>query len=243
MPLSTEAELQDAYRGEQVASRYVSTRFLCESNRLLHERQVAAAQRLLDAIGSGAALEIAPGPGRITRDVRPRGRLVCLEYNEGMLAEGRAACSPSVEWIQGNAFDLPFGAEFDLVWTFRFIRHFHASDRYRLYDEVRSALRPGGWFLMDAVNETQSLPLRKARPEDYPIHDELYREETLRNELRKAGFDVVDLRPVQKFHRAQHLCDVYVGPRWKGLNRALVRGLEALPRRSSLEWIVTCRRA
>ncbi len=241
--LSTERELQEAYRGEAVAARYVAARFQSELHRLLHERQVAAVQRSLDRIGRGAALEIAPGPGRVTRDVRPTGSLVCLEFNEGMIEQGRGACPPSVRWVRGNAFELPFGAEFDLAYSFRFVRHFLLEDRRRLYGQVRRVLRPGGEFVFDAVNERFSRPLREARPEEYPIYDELYCEDALRSELAEAGFADVRLESVQKWHRLQGQSDVLVGPRSARLNRAIVRGLEALPRRIGLEWIVTCRRA
>src|SRR5688572_5565825 len=104
MTLATENEIQSAYRGNDTAQAYVDQRFVSELNRLLHERQVAAVQRVMDEQQPARTLEVAPGPGRITRDVRPTGQLVCLEYNEGMIAEGRANTPSSVQWQQGNAF-------------------------------------------------------------------------------------------------------------------------------------------
>jgi ubiquinone/menaquinone biosynthesis C-methylase UbiE len=115
-------------------------------------------------------LEVAPGPGRITRDVAPAGELVCLEYNEGMIAEGRRCCGEHVRWVQGNAFELPFGeGEFGFAYSFRFVRHFHRADRDRLYAQLRRVLEPGGWLVMDAVNARVSAPIRDANPEAYPI--------------------------------------------------------------------------
>src|SRR5262249_4547749 len=132
---------------------------------------------------------------------------------------------------------------FDLVYSFRFLRHFRRDDRNRLYAEIQRVLRPGGYFLMDAVNERVSRPLREANPEDYPIYDVLYTEEELRRELTTAGLEPVELRPVQKFYRWQYRSQVLLGPRANWLNRLVIRGLEHLPAGHGLEWIVTCRRA
>ena len=116
--------------------------------RLLHETQVAAVNRAMHDLGAVRSLEMAPGPGRVTRDVRPAGELVCLEFNEGMIAEGQRCCSPHVKWVQGNAFELPFeDDEFDSAYSFRFVRHFHRNDRDRLYAQLSRVLRPGGWLV------------------------------------------------------------------------------------------------
>ncbi|HXG09734.1 MAG TPA: class I SAM-dependent methyltransferase, partial [Gemmataceae bacterium] len=150
--ISDEAGIKASYQGEAVAGEYVARRFASELYRLLHERQVAAVQRVIDRVQPGYILEIAPGPGRLTRDLRPTGTLVCLEYNEGMIAQGRAAAGWAA-WVRGDGFRLPFDQIFDLVYTFRFVRHFRRSDRERLYVQVRRVLKPGGYFVLDAVNE------------------------------------------------------------------------------------------
>ncbi len=240
--LSTERELRGAYEGHYTAASYVGQRFASELHRLLHDRQVATVNRLIDAVRPQRSLEIAPGPGRLTRDVRPSGQLVCLEYNEGMIATGRTACAPSIPWVRGDGFRLPFRADFDLVFSFRFIRHFHHPDRVRLFAEIHRLLRPGGYLVFDAVNERVSRPLREANPQEYPIYDKYYRIEELRAELDRAGFKPMAIEPVQRFFSWQYRSQVLIGPRSSWANRLLIRGLELVPWHNSLEWIVTCRR-
>jgi ubiquinone/menaquinone biosynthesis C-methylase UbiE len=242
-PLSTEDDIQAAYSSPTVAQEYVARRFKNELHGLLHDRQVSAVQRVMDRTRPRRILEIAPGPGRVTRDLRPTGRLTCLEFNEGMIEQGRSACGAKAEWVRGNGFALPFGPEFELVYSFRFVRHFHREDRERLYAQVRRALLPGGHFVLDAVNERVSRPLREANPAEYPIYDKLYTAEALRKELAGAGLEVVTLTPVQKFLRLQGLSQTFLGPRARWLNRLVIRGLERVAWGDGLEWIVTCRRA
>jgi ubiquinone/menaquinone biosynthesis C-methylase UbiE len=239
-PLSSRAEIQTAYRSPATAEEYVERRFTAELNRLLHNRQVATVQECIDRIAAERVLEIAPGPGRLTRDIRTPGMLVGLEYNEAMIAQGRAACGARVGWVRGSGFQLPFDQAFDLVYSFRFIRHFHRADREALYAEIRRVLKPGGYFVFDAVNERVSRPLREADPQAYPIYDELYRPEALRAELRGAGFEPLRLIPVQKCYRWQCRSQVLLGPRAGWLNRAVIRFLERLPWRDGLEWVVVC---
>ncbi len=240
--LATEHEIQDSYRDSGVAQRYIENRFVSELMRLLHDRQVGAVNRVMSRVGPRQSLEIAPGPGRLTRDVRPAGELTCLEYNEAMIEQGRTACPAAVRWVQGNAFELPFDAEaFDFAYSFRFVRHFHRDDRRRLYGEVRRVLRPGAMFVFDAVNRVVSEPLRKANPDGYPIYDKLYNDpDEIRRELADDGFRMVECVPVQKRFSAQYRAQVLLGPRSRLLARAAIRVLERLGKGSPLEWIVTC---
>lgn len=243
MALASESEIQEAYSDKTVAAGYIQERFSCELNALLHERQVAGLKNLLTHAGAGRVLELAPGPGRITREMRGLHSLVCLEYNTEMIKLGRPACEPAIVWIRGNGFHLPFKRVFDLVYSFRFVRHFHSEDRKRLYGEIHSVLKTGGYFVFDAVNRRLSKPMRGAHPEKYVIYDKLYGLNDLCRELADAGLHPVDVLPVQKFYRLQYLSQVLLGPRANWLNRLLVRGLECLPANDGLEWIVTCRRA
>jgi ubiquinone/menaquinone biosynthesis C-methylase UbiE len=168
--------------------------------------------------------------------------VVCLEYNEGMIKYGQPACDGKAVWVRGNGFQLPFAQVFDLVYSFRFVRHFHRKDRERLYAEIRRVLKPGGSFVMDAVNEHVSGPLREGNSDDYPIYDKLYRPDELHSELTEAGLVPLQMHAVQKRYGWQFRSQVLLGPRVNWLNRLVIRALERLPGRDGLEWVVTCRR-
>jgi SAM-dependent methyltransferase len=236
--------IRNAYEGRDTAQKYVAERFVSELTRLQHERQVAAINRAFQLRKAQDVLEIACGPGRLTRDVRLPSHLSCLEYNAGMLEEARQNCPAAIRWIRGDAFSMPFESQFDLVYTFRFIRHFRLPDRRRLYDQVHRALRPDGWLVMDAVNAVVSGPVRAANPADYPVYDKLYdRLDDLRGELAESGFELVTAEPVLTWYPAQFRAQVLLGPRSSWLCRTAIRMLEKLRSGPALEWIVTCRRA
>ena len=242
--LRSEADIQSAYSDGSDAARYIDRRFVAPVMRLLHDSQVAAVNAMLHARRPNSTLEIAPGPGRITRHVETIGALTCLEYNAAMLEQARPACRGDIRWVQGNAFELPFKQDFDCVYSFRFIRHFEQLDRSRLYGQIHGVLRPGGLFMMDAINQRVSLPLRVASPQDYTIYDKLYDGlDELRRELAAHDFELVAACPVLRWIHVQSWLQDVVGPRALWLARQLIRGIEAVPSGSPLEWVVTCRRA
>jgi ubiquinone/menaquinone biosynthesis C-methylase UbiE len=242
--LQSEEEIQAAYGNNDVAKTYIDRRFIAPLMALLHRRQVAAVNSVMTLLRPADALEIAPGPGRITRYVDFPGRLTCLEYNAAMIEEGQIACRDEVRWIEGNAFEMEFERQFDFIYSFRFIRHFDSRDRDRLYGRVAAALRPGGLFMMDAVNERISLPLRQACPKEYTIYDKLYRNlDEVAEELAPHKLIFESAAPVLKRFTAQRLVQNIVGPRCEWLCRSLIAALETIPSRSPLEWIVRCRRA
>ena len=152
-------------------------------------------------------MEIAPGPARLTVDIAPvLERIALFDASAEMLHEARRRLeerrlSARATFVRTDAFQLPLRAQFDLVYTFRFIRHFERDDRLRLYRQMASVLRPGGWLVFDAVNERASAPLRAGETRRYAHFDALLRPDALADELRASGFEVVSLDGVQRRSR------------------------------------------
>ena len=177
-------EIRDAYRLDAVAQAYVAERFRQPLGAVLHRRQVEAVLRVIRAVQPERVLEIAPGPARLTVDVVRafRGQLIMVDSSMQMLGEARKRlgiplrCRPA----QADAFALPFRSEFDMVYSFRLIRHFDLAERAALYRQIAHVLRPNGLFVFDAVNRTVSEPLRaRAAPGEYQHFDALLRPEQL----------------------------------------------------------------
>ncbi|WP_255192463.1 class I SAM-dependent methyltransferase [Natronobeatus ordinarius] len=95
-------------------------------------------------------LDVACGTGIVARRAASRvgtsGSVVGLDVNDGMLAvaaEAAADASPSIEWRQGDATDLPFADEaFDVVCCQQALQFF--DDPVAAAEEMRRVLTPGG---------------------------------------------------------------------------------------------------
>ena len=240
--------IQRAYQDEEVARQYVDRRFTSPLGAMLHARQAAAVRALIRAESIAHALEIAPGPARVTVDTAPQlNRVTLIDASAQMLEEARRRLharqlTARTTFVRGDAFHLPVRAGFDLAYSFRLIRHFTRDDRLRLYRQIAAVLRPGGWLVFDAVNADVSGPLRaRAKPGEYEHYDALVRPDELRHELDETGFQLVSLQGVQ--HRIELLnrCQIYIAPRSARLARVVMNVVDRLGGKP-LEWIVVCRR-
>ena len=241
-------DLRDAYRDQTVASEYIERRFRSPLGALLHDRQSNVIRRLIGAHAIRSAAEIAPGPARLTTAVAPLvDRITLVDASAEMLTEARRRlagrdlrCRTQV--VQADAFALPLKAGFDLVYSFRLIRHFERSDRVRLYQQIGSVLRPRAWLVFDAVNEAVSASLRAtAAPGEYQHFDALLRPASLREELGEAGFEIAALIGVQHRYNVLLKCQIYLAPRSTRLARAAM-GLIDRCGGEPLEWVVVCRK-
>jgi ubiquinone/menaquinone biosynthesis C-methylase UbiE len=213
---------------------------------MLHARQVAAIRKILRERRPKRLLEIAPGPARVTRDIEAEftGTGILIDASAQMLHEARRGLrGPHFRCIQGDAFRLPCIGQFDLVYSFRLIRHFDIDERVALYRQMGACLKPGGVLVFDVVNAAVSAPLRaNAAPGEYEHFDALQTAEQLRTEVEEAGLHVTSLEGVQRRYGALRQLQIYVAPRSARLARGLMEAIDRVPGGAPLEWIAVCRK-
>jgi ubiquinone/menaquinone biosynthesis C-methylase UbiE len=192
-------------------------------------------------------LEIAPGPARLTTGVIDlAGQLTLVDASAEMLGEARrrltlTAVNARYTLIRGDAFCLPFPSRFDVVYTFRLIRHFKAEDRLRLYREAARVLKPGGRLVFDAVNERVYESMR-AIADGGQHYDASLDRTALCAELAAAGFEVESLHGTQHRYAMLHRLQVLVAPRSAKLARLAMNVVNRYGGGEPLEWVVVCRR-
>jgi len=161
-----------------------------EENRRLREQAVAdpVGPRLLrTGLSAGmAALDLGCGPGVTSRAmasvVGPSGRVVGLDRSAARIEDARRGAElPNLEFLEGDAFRLPFAdGEFDYCWS-QFVFEYFA-DRAPALRELWRVTRPGGTVVIADVDNSGFL--------NWPFPAEL--EDGLRKlegVLRSTGFD------------------------------------------------------
>lgn len=238
-------EIRGAYSQPATAEEYIDRRFTSAWGSVMHAAQVRVINEVIRTHGVKRVLEVAPGPARLSHEVTGFEHGCLCEFNESMLQVARRRLGgPHGRWriVRGDAFRLPFQPPlgFDMVYTFRFIRHFELPERAALYKQVRSVLKDDGLFVFDAVNVKVG-PASRVRDglEKHPLYDEFYEANALKRELVEHGFTPVSLTDVIRHMRVQTWIQVLVGPRSWTFARLLIALLEYLPGQP-LEWVVVC---
>lgn len=246
--VSGQDAVRDVYRQDELADDYIRSRYESDFfGRATHDHQVRILRRIITDLHAKRVLEVAPGPARLTVHL-PRVEYGCaVEQSPAMIrnAEKRLQSYGRDDWHlrEGDAFDLPFrSGEFDIAMAFKLVRHFDRTDRLRLLDNMRRAVRSGGHVILDVANDAAYgwLHAKWGLTIDW-IDDFRFTQSLFLAEMCDAGFTDVRLYPVQPLIQAQYYCWCHL-PR---LSRALARGvgrmLEWYPWGQPFEWIAVCR--
>jgi demethylmenaquinone methyltransferase/2-methoxy-6-polyprenyl-1,4-benzoquinol methylase len=124
----------------------------------MHHRWRARAADLARVGPGSRALDVATGTGDLAIELARRGAEVTgLDFSERMLelARGKA---PGLEWVQGNALELPYGdGEFDAATVGFGARNF--ADLGRGLAEMARVTRPAGRVVVLEITTPQRPPL------------------------------------------------------------------------------------
>jgi demethylmenaquinone methyltransferase / 2-methoxy-6-polyprenyl-1,4-benzoquinol methylase len=124
----------------------------------MHHRWRTRAADLARVERGSRALDVATGTGDLAIELASRGAAVIgLDFSPRMLelARGKA---PGIEWVEGNALELPYGdGEFDAVTVGFGARNL--SDLDRGLAEMARVTRPGGRVVILEITTPQKPPL------------------------------------------------------------------------------------
>jgi ubiquinone/menaquinone biosynthesis C-methylase UbiE len=243
-----EQSVRALYEDLAVAESYIHQRFGHAWGQLLHQKQVAEINKVIQETKPENILEIAPGPARLAAELNGVRRGVMIDNSAPMLALAKrrlqdAGLAHLWDLEQGNAFVLEkLRRRFDLLFTFRFIRHFRRDERARLYRAIDACLRPGGRLMFDVVNKTMRDKIDARQTDKAPggldVYDETYSAESFRREMAEHGFKVLRLTPVIQHFFLQSR----IGYRLPTLSNILVGLVDRVPSREPLEWIALCQK-
>jgi demethylmenaquinone methyltransferase/2-methoxy-6-polyprenyl-1,4-benzoquinol methylase len=124
----------------------------------MHHRWRARAVDLARVGPGSRALDVATGTGDLAVELHGRGASVTgLDFSEAMLDLAREK-APGIEFVRGNALDLPFAdGEFDAVTVGFGARNF--ADLERGLRELARVTRPGGRVVILEITTPQKPPL------------------------------------------------------------------------------------
>lgn len=135
------------------------------------------------------ALDVCCGTGAAMIALRPhvRDEVVGIDFSPGMLEEARrrvahAPGSARPTFLQGDALEMDFQGEFDLVTCFGAFGHILEQDQLRFVQRIHRALKPGGRFVFVT---TEHPPLLNHKALIYRVFNAVMR---VRNRIWKPEF-------------------------------------------------------
>jgi hypothetical protein len=254
MPADDEITVAAQYQDGFVADNYLAERLRFSWQNLLHQKQVAAINRVLESFLPLKVLELAPGPARLSVNLKGVKHGFMVENSEEMIVIALKRLRDSGldrvwEIIHGNAFNLDRlieASSCDFCFTFRFIRHFHLNDRVRLYRLIRERLTSRGFLMLDVVNEFTRAKIdarqRGKLNQKLCIYDASYSESNFKKELDSNGFKVIMMEPVINYFSLQSWLSYKFDDVFRRVTMTAVSFLEKIPSRHSLEWIALCQK-
>jgi demethylmenaquinone methyltransferase/2-methoxy-6-polyprenyl-1,4-benzoquinol methylase len=149
---------------DRIAGRYDAMNSVMSAG--MHHRWRARAVDTTRLGPGAAALDVCCGTGdlalELSRRVGPQGRVVGLDFSAPMLELAAAKSAQSgarIEWMQGNALELPFSDDtFDAATVGFGVRN--VADLGRGIAEMARVVRPGGRVAILEITTPQRPPLK-----------------------------------------------------------------------------------
>jgi ubiquinone/menaquinone biosynthesis C-methylase UbiE len=245
--INTREDLKLLYQEDHIIEPYIDERFSKPLGRVQHCCQVDCVNRIIEEYNVKNVLEIACGPARLTAEIKGFVKGFALDSSDTMLEVAKSRTSKKLAWqfVKGDAFQLNFKNKFDLVYSFRFIRHLKLEDRDKVYNQVKNVLVSKGLLIFDAIRYEKPLFLRKHESGGkILVYDKVYKNKAkLQAELKAAGFELVKLYPCIEhfyiqafFSRISHILKNDL------LGIRIIQFLEKIKTGHPLEWIVLCQK-
>lgn len=155
------------------------------------------------------ALDVATGTGQMLPPLLGcSANIIASDLTNGMMKVSKTIfeCDGRVEYVQANAFALPFPDEsFDLVVSSRFLHLFDEKAQLALMSELHRVLKPGGRLVIDVYNSAPRKllypfiaiyrKLKGKRPENDSYHDSAWGV----GALSRIGFRDIEFRGVGSY--------------------------------------------
>ena len=138
--------------------------------------------------GNANYLELGCGTGYVLQMLNrlfPGWTVFATEAQPEGISFARSRVSEGVEFLQMNACAIPFKSEFDVIGAFDVIEHIR--DDVTAIQQIYSALKPGGMFL---VSVPQHMFLW-SKFDEIGCHFRRYSSKELESKLKQAGFHIV----------------------------------------------------
>lgn len=225
------SNIKKYYENQSIVANYEETRFVEYPMSVVNELEKIAVDEIITKevkkiTSELQILDIATGTGRILEKLIDKGQCTVIDNSSEMLKViiNKYGSTDKLRLIKGDFLDTKINDKFDIITTFRYIRHFDNVERGEIFRRICSILNPNGLLIFDVPNLKTEIALRNSIGwEHFNIYDVFWTPQTLEDELQEYGFEIIKMVPVDGYYFEQ-LPDQYreepmswtVAARYKG---------------------------
>lgn len=194
--------IKEYYQRQEIATKYNEERFLeFPANCFDAFERVSIGIAFENIIKKNdiKILDIASGDGRIVQEDIKYGMCVAIDSSQAMLDVILQKYGQTERVITRlcDLFTDTLEDKFDVVTTFRYIRHFDYKERKLIYEKIKKCLNDKGKLIFDVPNLRYAMKDReKGNWGDFNIYDVFWTEDTIIRELSSNHFVVKYLIPI-----------------------------------------------
>lgn len=199
------------YESQEIVVNYDTDRFVEYPMSVVNRIEQMLVYNLVGEYGKFRELkiiDIATGTGRILDSLHSLGDCTVIDNSQEMLKIILERYGKKINILKGDFFDMVLSSTYDVVTSFRYIRHFEAIERNTLMIKINKITKLGGIFIFDVPNIEAELQLRqKIGWQHFNIYDVFWNKASIENELMRYGFKLIELLPIDGYLFKEYLND------------------------------------
>lgn len=202
--------LRKHYNREDISKSYEKLRFSNLAGQIEHFIEINLINSIIKKEKPDTLLEIATGPGRLTKNIKLWNKGIGIDYSTNMLRLAKKNVNnKNWKFIRADVTKMPFKNNFfDMIISFKLLMHFNYNERKKAYKEVKRVLKRNSLFVFDIGNKKYHKPnLMKGLLKFYRIffkakqdnkllpliYNTLITKDDLIKELKRNNFSVVEI--------------------------------------------------
>lgn len=153
--------LKEHYNREDISKSYERLRFSNLPGKIEHFIEINLINNIIEEEKPNLILEIAVGPGRLTKDIKLWNKGIGIDFSSNMLNLAKKNVNnKNWKFVKSDIMKMPFKNNyFDMVLNFKLLMHFNKKERKKAYNEISRVLRKNSFFIFDIGNKNYNKPL------------------------------------------------------------------------------------